>query len=525
MREESSKGTSVTNVVKFRDPSGRIAKLLESGMPVTDVIRMFKDLLVGAQRIKGNVFLREGINFIWDAISGRHFTNYFDNNSCIGVGDGTAPEDPSQTGLTGTNKTYKKVDAGYPTVAETQITFRATFGPNEAVHCYTPDHEILTVDGWKPIIDVREGEYVATIAPDGKIVYQPVATKTVFHYRGYIYMIENRFISLAVTPNHKVYVRNDWLRRNGGGFDLLEVQELEKGTWEMLKSGRWDGMSPKEFVVEGINAKFHSWLKDPLYLPAKPFVRLLGYILSEGYVARNYVVIFQSKNKHPDRYNEILELAKECGFNPRESRRNSIWINDKRLAMFINSVAYNGGSRATHKRVPKFVKDLSPELIREFLDVYFKGDGSLGGGKTIQIHTTSQHIRDDLQELALKAGLCADYYEHTNPYSFSTRTKYVVSIKHRYCSPYAVYRHDDKKKSEIVKVPYDGLMVGIGVPEYHTLYVRRKGKAVWSGNSWQEWTVANDCNDDAVNLNRRVANLGSKPADATWVLEVTLSIS
>jgi hypothetical protein len=68
-------------------------------------------------------------------------------------------------------------------------------------------------------------------------------------------------------------------------------------------------------------------------------------------------------------------------------------------------------------------------------------------------------------------------------------------------------------------------MVGIAVPEYHTLYVRRRGKAVWSGNSWNEWTVANGCGDTYVNLNRKYAVMGTKQSGATWILQVTLTIS
>jgi len=136
MRKDLSKGTSITNVVKFRDPSGRVAELLESGVPVEDAVKLFKELLVGIQRVEGNIFLQEGINFIWRAVTGQTGLTYFGSNSCIGVGDGTDTEDPSQTGLTGTNKTYKQVDSGYPTLSGTQVTFRATFGPNEGVHAW-----------------------------------------------------------------------------------------------------------------------------------------------------------------------------------------------------------------------------------------------------------------------------------------------------------------------------------------------------------------------------------------------------
>jgi len=136
MRKDLSKGTSVTSVVKFKDPSRRVAELLESGTPVEDVVKLFKDMLIGVQRVEGNIFLQEGINFIWLAVTGEPGLTYFRNNSCIGVGDGTESEDPSQTGLVGTNKTYKQVDGGYPKLSGTQVTFRATFGPDEAVHAW-----------------------------------------------------------------------------------------------------------------------------------------------------------------------------------------------------------------------------------------------------------------------------------------------------------------------------------------------------------------------------------------------------
>jgi hypothetical protein len=521
-KKELGRLKTVTRVFVFEDPDGSIAKQLQNGAS----IERFIDKLRAVRTVEGNVFLNEGITFIWQAVTGATGLTYFDGaHSYIGVGDGTAAEDPSQTGLQGTNKYYKLVDSGYPQVSGNAVKFRATFGPDEGNFCYTPDHDVLTIDGWKPIAEVRKGELVATIVPDGSIVYQPVVAKTVFRHKGYIYTVRNRFVDLAVTPNHKVYVRNEWWRRGGRGFELVEIEQLERGTWEMLKTGIWLGIASKEIRVEGMDDKFHPWLKDPLLLPTKPFVRLLGYIVSEGYVMKNSVVITQSKERHPDRYEEIVELAKECGFTPHEYNGTSVMVHDKRLALFLKNEMYVDGTKAVNKRVPRFLKFLAPELIREFLDAYFLGDGHFGGGKTVQIWTVSPYIRDDLQELALKAGFSADYATYVNERSFSRRPKYLVSIIKRYNTPYIVYKHDERKKSEVERVPYDGLMVGIAVPEHHTLYVRRNGKTVWSGNSWKEWTVANGNSDAAVNLNRKVQDMGTKASGTTWTIEVQLQIT
>jgi hypothetical protein len=136
MYKETSKGTSVSTVYKFVDVDGRIVKLLERGENIRNVVKQFKDLLVGISRVEGNVFLYEGVNFIWRAVTGESGLTYFKSNSCIGVGDGTDDPSPSQSGLTGTNKTYKQVDAGYPQITDNKIMFRASFGPDEGNHAW-----------------------------------------------------------------------------------------------------------------------------------------------------------------------------------------------------------------------------------------------------------------------------------------------------------------------------------------------------------------------------------------------------
>ena len=59
-------------------------------------------------------------------------------NARIGVGDSTAAEAASQTGLqAATNKTYQAVDASYPTYGKSQqIVFRSTFGGSSANYAW-----------------------------------------------------------------------------------------------------------------------------------------------------------------------------------------------------------------------------------------------------------------------------------------------------------------------------------------------------------------------------------------------------
>lgn len=126
---EGGKIRTTTVVYKFNDPDGRIAKLLQNGASLDEV----KEDLMEKVEVKGNIFLNEGINYIWNAVIGTSgLTPFNQANSYVGVGDGTTAPSASQTGLQGTNIYYKNVDSGYPQIVGTTIVFRATFGPDEA---------------------------------------------------------------------------------------------------------------------------------------------------------------------------------------------------------------------------------------------------------------------------------------------------------------------------------------------------------------------------------------------------------
>ena len=127
-KRDSGRLKTVTRIFIFDDPDGSIAKQLQNGAS----IERFIDKLKEVKTVEGNVFLNEGITFIWQAVTGVTGLTYFDgSHAYIGVGDGTTPEDPTQTGLQGTNKYYKLVDSGYPQVSGNIVKFRATFGPDE----------------------------------------------------------------------------------------------------------------------------------------------------------------------------------------------------------------------------------------------------------------------------------------------------------------------------------------------------------------------------------------------------------
>lgn len=79
-----------------------------------------------------NCLLNTGIDEMWDLIVGDS-ANHFDNsNAQIGVGDSSTAAAATQTDLLGANKTYKGMEAGYPTSTSQKATFKSSFGSTDA---------------------------------------------------------------------------------------------------------------------------------------------------------------------------------------------------------------------------------------------------------------------------------------------------------------------------------------------------------------------------------------------------------
>jgi len=118
---------------KFFDPEGEIEKLGREGKSIEEILKKFRHRFIGLSEFEKNVFLNEGINAIWTLVCGGTETPFNNTNSYIGVGNSTTAENPTQTGLLGTSKYYKGMDAGYPTFGTDQkAVWRATFGGTEA---------------------------------------------------------------------------------------------------------------------------------------------------------------------------------------------------------------------------------------------------------------------------------------------------------------------------------------------------------------------------------------------------------
>ena len=124
---------SLWTITKFKDENDVIAGMLRNGVRIEDVVRQFPEAFLGEERFEGNIALNEGLQALINMLAGLAAVTAWNNaNARLGVGDSNVAESAAQTGLQGTNKTFKAMDTGYPTRTNQTCEWRATFGASDA---------------------------------------------------------------------------------------------------------------------------------------------------------------------------------------------------------------------------------------------------------------------------------------------------------------------------------------------------------------------------------------------------------
>jgi hypothetical protein len=105
-----------------------------------------------------------------------------------------------------------------------------------------------------------------------------------------------------------------------------------------------------------------------------------------------------------------------------------------------------------------------------FLNAFNKGDGD---GKRKQYYTSSLKLKDDLQELIFKIGHIASYSFVKN----DTNGLFTILESFDKCKALRI------KQSDIIETDYNDKIWCITTNPYNTIFLRRNGKCMWSGNS------------------------------------------
>ena len=370
-------------------------------------------------------------------------------------------------------------------------------------HCYDEETRILTKEGFKKWNEISKDDEIATFnLKTGELEYQKPEEIFIYEYKGKMIHFKGQHYDLLVTPNHRMVVRKsrryvapqnrnkvrEWKIKEA--FELLINRNWVK--YEIPRVVKWKGVHKEYFEIDKkLNEKLHCNVRYKHdKLPIKPFLRFLGWFISEGqarYNEHNHEVFIAIWNNKGEYLKEIAETIKELGYHPViDYNKKCVIVSSVQLYEIIKALRLPvhpevKGKKAHLKFVPDFIKELSPELIKEFLMALWKGDGTFyktKDGKTIPLKysTTSKKLAEDIAELCLKCGYAVsinvdDCVKRLNK---GHHPLYNVVVSVRYANP------SMNNKPEVID--YEGIVWCVKVPN-GAVIVERNGKIVVSGNS------------------------------------------
>ena len=373
------------------------------------------------------------------------------------------------------------------------------------IMCYDDQTDILTEDrGWIRFADLTPVDRVAVLNPASNELMYEIPKRIIRKpFNGDLVTVQNRFVDLAVTPEHRMWAKSE----RDGDYRHIEASQLcaMHGESWMLQRAVWQGDKVSGFSIPAYVVKYlgrnHGSPKvqeGERWFKADVWVKFMAWYLAEGSCyrpkvrnGRGYRICIKQHLEHnPEKVAEIKSVLDELGYRYSYSS-NQFHIDSRELYEYLRQFG-----TSHYKHVPAEFKQMSSGLIRLFIDTYVKGDGSTSATGQQFIMSASKRMRDDLQEMAIKAGMWA--YDSLNRDRIQLSRQRDCTINSRWGS-----------QGQYDTIPYDGevhcVTVSTGV-----ILVRRNGKAVWSGN----------CYDDELNVNTSMAQLMVAIADLQQELGV-----
>jgi Thymidylate synthase complementing protein/LAGLIDADG-like domain len=358
--------------------------------------------------------------------------------------------------------------------------------------CYDSDTEILTDYGWKRFGEFTRDLKVATLDPNTfEVEYQIPTASFLYQYNGPMNHFQSKQVDLMVTPNHKLFVKV-YGRTRWELLDASTVSQIAHGHIEFKKDGLWVGGEDESYltipgatIVKPFASGESSYQRQDISIPYRDFLDFLGYFISEGCVCeslqngsmRHIVEVSQNAGRFASNIETCISNLPFHAYRSIDKTGCVRWrIEDKSLFEFLKPLG-----KAHQKFIPRWVLNRNPADLRVLFRSLIEGDGSVDKKSGwMRYFTTSKRLADDVQELAFKLGHGANIsYVKARP-PRNPLGCYMVSIMQKGNTPLIRLNGTTTSKHEVVL--YRGFVWCVEVPN-HIVYVRRKGKPVWCGNS------------------------------------------
>ena len=349
---------------------------------------------------------------------------------------------------------------------------------DDKIHCFDEDHEVLTLNGWKPIAEVTTEDKVATMQ-EGQLVYANPIKTLEFDYAGPMYTLKSQQVDLTVTPNHRMWVGTPHTRAKIWSYDFHEAKDIFGRHVKYQKDVDWD-KDDYQFILKG-----NQLIADQL-VDMDAWLIVFGIWYAEGWANKRSVAFAANK---PRVQEALMTALKTLGWNYRfDEKSMKLEIVHHVLRDYMIPLSTGANSKV----LPSWVWKLSKAQAQTLLFGMLLGDGHTTASNSEIYSTSSSILADQVQQLALHAGWSANKILHTEAGSQYTigdhsgvttsnlwsvriiKAKNKPAVNHGHC-------HEQSGQSETWE-DFDGKVYCLEVPG-GLFYVRKNGKPVWSGNS------------------------------------------
>jgi len=387
----------------------------------------------------------------------------------------------------------------------------------EVCGCFDPETEVLTKRGWLKYTEIRPGDETLSINPETlEIDWKPILNVQIYPYNGKLIRLGNNGIKThssfdaLVTPNHK------WLvKKKSGRLKITETQQMATGD-QVIRVGKWKGVDapvitiPEYTVTLNLKPGLHMkggrygvfpFIREeeksvkansyypPVEIQTEDFMKFVGIYLAEGSsdscwngIPRRISITQKTKR------NEVREILDRLPFQYTEQDKQ-FRISNIQLTTYLYKIGILK-KKAHEKSIPFEFKQLAPKYLKALLDGFILGDGHVCENGKISIATCSKKLADDLQEIIHKIGwvsnITVDQTKNTEM-TVNGRTyrrkhnQYLLYVRQKKVN-FQIYRSNNQNLNYREK-DYQGNVWCAEVKDWHTLFVRRNGKAYFSGNS------------------------------------------
>lgn len=323
--------------------------------------------------------------------------------------------------------------------------------------CLTPDHDVLTRQGWKPVAEVTADDEVYSTTIIGNTgSWQPVDETFTYEYNGDLQDVYGRRgVSYTCTPNHTVWagtVKHPELRPYRA--DELP-SDVDVPTGAILDAG--EPPEDQSFCSDGNNGR-------TVEFGSPEWAEFLGWYITEGctYHGRWAVRISQTK---PEGRAKLEDLFSRLDINvwvgPREFSFSS-----KALCLWLDE---HCGRGARNKRLPAEVFEWDLKHRDLLLGALIAGDGQQVTSTKATFCTMSAVLADDVGRLAITCGYKVTYVPRQGNGA-------------HHLSILAAPRTKIRTHRRSV-IPYKGPVHCLTTRPYHNFLIRHRGRVSFTGNS------------------------------------------